>query len=459
MGKRTVGQVVSQCQELCEDVNFGSARAWKGGKEGLKAIGFLPVYAPREIIHAAGMLPVGISGGSAETEAERLANRVGPGCRLPDSGIERAMTGKIDFLDGMIFTAHCDALRGLSDSWQLLFANKYVCCLGVPQSCMHDDGGSIFSDGLQQLKAGLEELGGRKITDDDLNHSIAVYNENRRWVNKVYDYRAEKPWKAPTVEVYLLMRAGMVLQVEDHTLLIQEYLAAAEAEERPRRDHCRVALTGVFCEHPPLTLIRSLETAGAYIVDDDFMPVNRWVQEEIDPSGDPVDTLATAFLRQAARSEAGGDSYRKGDDFLELVAKRRADGVVFATPGCCEWARHDQPMLTSRLAACRIPYITMEYAGESGKAQPIRVRGNGPLKSIVRNLGRARSENREQALASAGIEPAASREETAGSKAEAVEASTESAATARPRAPFLAARTGGDSAAGGGPGSRFSRSA
>jgi benzoyl-CoA reductase subunit C len=31
-------------------------------------IGFMPIYVPREIIHAAGMLPVGIMGGGDQLE-------------------------------------------------------------------------------------------------------------------------------------------------------------------------------------------------------------------------------------------------------------------------------------------------------------------------------------------------------------------------------------------------------
>ena len=32
----------------------------------------------------------------------------------------------------------------------------------------------------------------------------------------------------------------------------------------------RIVLTGVFCEQPPLNLIKSLELSGCYVVDDDF---------------------------------------------------------------------------------------------------------------------------------------------------------------------------------------------
>ena len=375
MSKRTVKEIVTQCQEIFEDLDFGTARAWKAEKKGRKVIGFMPVYVPREIIHAAGMLPLGILGGGADMEViHGDAYYQSYICRIPRSTIELAITGRIDFVDGMMFPSICDVIRNLSGIWQLLFKEKYVRYFDTPQNFKDDVGGVFFANELRELKEGLEKLGGREISEADINHSIAVYNENRRWVNKVYDYRAEKPWKAPSAEVYLLMRAGMVLPVEEHTLLMQEYLAAAETEGRSMRDNCRVALTGAFCEQPPLNLIKSLEMAGCYIVDDDFMLVNRWIQGDIKTSGDPIDSISKAFLHQSAQTAAKyeDDISVKGAYLLDIIAKRRADGVIFAAPSFCDPALLDQPMMVSRLEARKIPYITMQYAENSGQMQPIR---------------------------------------------------------------------------------------
>jgi len=64
----TVHEIVERCQTLFEDKHFTSVKAWKAAVPGRKAIGFMPVYVPREIIHAAGMLPVGIMGGGDQLE-------------------------------------------------------------------------------------------------------------------------------------------------------------------------------------------------------------------------------------------------------------------------------------------------------------------------------------------------------------------------------------------------------
>jgi benzoyl-CoA reductase subunit C len=375
MSTKSVKEIVDCCQEMFEDLNFTQARQWKEAKAGRKVIGYMPVYVPREIIHAAGMLPLGILGGGADMEViHGDAFYQSYICRIPRSTIELAITGKLDFVDGMMFPSICDVIRNLSGIWQLMFKDKYVRYFDTPQNFEDNVGGVFYANELRELKEGLEALNGRHVSDADLLASIAVYNENRAWVNKVYDYRAATPWKAPSAEVYLLMRAGMVLPPEEHTALMQAYLAAADRENRPLRDNCRVALTGSFCEQPPLNLIKSLEMAGCYIVDDDFMLVSRWLQADVPTSGDPIENLAKAFLHQSAETAAKFevDIKVKGSYLLNSIRKRRADGVIFAAPSFCDPALLDQPMMVTRLEALGIPYITMQYAENSGQMQPIR---------------------------------------------------------------------------------------
>jgi len=220
----------------------------------------------------------------------------------------------------------------------------------------------------------LAELSGREVSDDAIRASIALYNENRRLVREVYAFRARQPWKAPSSEVYLLMRAGMILAVEEHSRLLKEYLEAAASEERPRRDNSRVVVTGAFCEQPPLNLIKSIELSGCYIVDDDFMLVNRWENSDVPVEGDPLRNLALAYLHNSASTSAKyePDQAQKGAYLVEAVKRTRAEGVIFAAPSFCDPALLERPMLQHVLAAHNIPYIAFKYAENSGQMQPIR---------------------------------------------------------------------------------------
>jgi benzoyl-CoA reductase subunit C len=215
---------------------------------------------------------------------------------------------------------------------------------------------------------------GSPITDAELNASIAVYNDNRQVIRDLYAYRAAKPWQAPTSEVYLLLRAGMVLPVEAHTQLVRDYLAAAEQVTRPKRDNARVVINGSFCEQPPLALIKSIEMAGCYVVDDDFLLVTRWLLDDVPADGSPLLELSKAFLHRSASTAAKYDATReeKGVFLMKQVKTRGAEGVIFAAPSFCDPALLERPMLQDVLSQHGIPHTAFKYAENTGQMAPVR---------------------------------------------------------------------------------------
>jgi benzoyl-CoA reductase subunit C len=367
--------IVERCQQLFDDLDFNAVKQWKAAGTNRKAIGYMPVYVPRELIHAAGMLPVGILGGGDSLEViQGDAYYQSYICRIPRSTIELGLTGRLDCLDGMLFPSICDVIRNLSGMWQILFPTKYVRYVDVPQNYDDAVGGTFYIQEMQQIRDDLGKLRGSPITDAELNASIAAYNDNRAAIRELYAYRAAKPWQAPTSEVYLVQRAGMVLPVEEHTALVRQYLAAAEKLVRPKRDNARVVLTGGFCEQPPLALIKSIEMAGCYVVDDDFMLVGRWLLDEVPAGGDPLVELSKAFLHHSASTAAKYDTTReeKGVFLMKQVKTRGAEGVVFAAPSFCDPALLERPMLQDVLTKHGIAHTAFKYAENTGQMAPIR---------------------------------------------------------------------------------------
>ena len=375
MSTQTTAEIITRCQALYEDNYFTAAREWKEAKEGRKVIGYMPVYIPREIIHAAGMLPLGILGGGDQMEViHGDAYYQSYICRIPRSTVELGVTGRLDFVDGMLFPSICDVIRNLSGMWKMMFPGTYSKYFDVPQTYEDEVGGKFYTGEMEEFKRDLEKLGGVKITDEDLNNSIAVYNANRVLVNELYEFRAQKPWQAPASEVYLVIRAGLVLPVEEHSKLLQDYIAAAKAEERPIRDNSRVVVTGLFCEQPPLNLIKSLELAGCYVVDDDLMLVTRWLIGDVPTVGDPLHNLSQAFLHHSSSTAAKYEPNQKekGQYLVRAVKRTGAEGVIFASPSFCDPALLDRPMLQNVLKEAGIPHIAFKYAENSGQMQPIR---------------------------------------------------------------------------------------
>jgi len=371
----TLASLLQRADDLYRDLRFSAVRDWKQRTGGL-AVGYMPVYVPREVLHAMGILPVGVMGAGDDLEIIRGdAFYQSYICHLPRSTIELGLNGALDCLDGLLFPATCDVIRNLSGMWMMQFPGKYVHYLDVPQDFAPEVGGAFYRHELEQIAGALGKRGGKPLTAAALRRSIAAYNENRALVDGLYELRQREPWKVPTAELYLLLRAGCVLPVEEHSAMLRDYTTAVRAaDDRRPMDQARVLLAGSFCEQPPLGLIRTLERAGCYIVDDDFVQIHRWIRGPVRADGeDPLQDLANAYLFQGIPSAIRYiDQQVKGKDLVDRVQQSGAEGVIFCAPSFCDPALLDQPMAVTAVERAGIPWTAFKYAENTGQFQVIR---------------------------------------------------------------------------------------
>jgi len=367
--------VVDWAAQIAEDLDFSATRAHLAERPGKTAAGYLPVYAPREIVRAAGMLPVGVHGGGDRLEIIRGdAYYQSYICHLPRSVIELAQSGRLDFLSAVLFPATCDVIRNLSGTWQLVSPKTYVRYLDLPQGGASELAAEFWREELGVLAADLGRVAGRAVTDDALREAIAAYNAARFLIRELYRVRRETPWRVPSEELYLLLRAGETVPLEAFVERARDYLAAVEADAGRVRDKARVVVVGAFCEPPPIGLIKTVERAGCSIVDDDFLLGNRMIDGDVPLDGDPLGALARAFVRRAVRNSTLYEADPEGKRRLirERVAAAGADGVIFASASFCDPALLDRPMLRAGAEEAGIPCIAFQFAENTGQFQQFR---------------------------------------------------------------------------------------
>ncbi|HET9795842.1 MAG TPA: benzoyl-CoA reductase subunit C [Thermoanaerobaculia bacterium] len=367
--------IVDWAAETAGDLDFSAAREWLAEDPSRRAAGYLPVYAPREVIRAAGMLPVGVHGGGDRLEIIRGdAFYQSYICHLPRSVIELAQSGRLSMLSAMLFPSTCDVIRNLSGVWRLLYPELYVRYLDLPQVPERAIAADFWESELRSLFLDLCEIAGTRPSQTRLRQEIRVENELRAVIGRLYRLRRDAPEKVPTEELYTLLRAGEVVPAGIFLARARDYLAAAEAEPGRKRDRVRVVVAGAFCEPPPLGLIKTIERAGCSIVDDDFLLGNRLVAEEVPSDGDPIRELAEAFVRSARKTSILYEGRAEGK--RELIARRvadaRADGVIFASASFCDPALLDRPMLRAGAEAAGVPSIAFKFAENTGQFQQFR---------------------------------------------------------------------------------------
>ncbi len=346
-------------------------------------VGYLPIYIPREIIHAMGGLPVGIMG-----SGDRMQIIKGDAyyqsyiCHLPRGVVELALSGALSEFDAFIFPSICDVVRNLSGMFQIFKADAFIKYLDLPQNFLSEVGGAYYRREMETVIEGIQaHLSLAPIPEDlwreRLNHSIRLYNENRALIERIVTLRQEFPWRLSAVDWYCILRSGITMPVEEHNNILYEVEGMLQEERGRPLDNIRVVISGAFCEQPPLGLIKTIELAGCYIVDDDFMLGSRWIEGNIEENtADPMAAIVEAYLQHSTFSaslyEAAPASGTKVERLAELVRRRKADGVVFAAASFCDPALLDRPELQNGLERAGLRTIGFQYSENTGQFKVIK---------------------------------------------------------------------------------------
>jgi benzoyl-CoA reductase subunit C len=374
---RPFEEILLQCEDLLEDMDFPTARRWRQG--GGQLIGHFQVYFPEEIVHAAGLLPIKMRG--APLESRKADSRFGSYlCSILKTSLELAMTERVELA---MFVSHpiCDAARNLAAIWGR--NTSYPCqILYLPQNANSSYSAQYLRDEYERLLHDVEKVAGRKVGNDDLRNSIKVFNKNRALLRELYAIKRDTPWLLPVEEAYVFVAIGGLLPREEHNRLLETILPMIKMRSRNKQDKIRVVFEGGFCEQPSLDMLRTM-SRYCYIVDDDLLIGMRWILEDVSLDGDPLLNLANAYLEKSSYSPVQHD-HRKPKEkmLLERIKTAKADAAIITAAKMCEPGLEEQVTYTETLDQEGTPYFVSEFEENMTSFDHIEIQ----LETFVENI-------------------------------------------------------------------------
>lgn len=356
-------QIVEHCTETIESLEFPEARSWKRAQPGRTIVGSFPVYSPIEVFHAAGALPVGLTGAGNRLEISHADARFQSFvCSIVKSTLELSLIGRLDEFDGFVFHSICDPARNLASVFARNAPGKAVEYVHFPQRLHSDEAVTYLAAEYRRLGDWAASLGGEPVDERRLRKSIDLYDAIRAAIRELYEYRRVFPQNLPTRELYALVRYGHVAPPEKHARLLDEAFEQIRERQHKPKDRARIVLVGSFCEQPPLDLIAAIESAGCYIVDDDFLLGRRFFTTPVPDTGRPFHDLADAYVNHSVDSSVKHDLSRsKYDALVERARAHKADAVVVLTAKFCEPALFDYALYRKALQEARMPHVFLEF--------------------------------------------------------------------------------------------------
>lgn len=359
----SIESTIEEWKEAIQDPSFQFIRQWKE-RTGGRAVGYFPVYTPMEVLHAAGLLPVGIMGAGNRIEIAHADARFGSFiCSIVKSTMELGLRDHLKLFDAMVFHSICDSARNLAFLFKRNFSpDLQVEYIHFPQNPRAESSIDYFVTELERLIRDLEPIAARPVTREALNESIIAYNRNRELLRRLYDVRRQTPHLISTPELYVLLKAGNLLRPEEHSLILDKVLQEIPQRTRKTRDKVRIVLEGSFCEQPPLELLEALDEAGCAVVDDDLVLGRRWFLEDVPVNGDPLRALAESYVRRSVYSSVRHDwGKTRMQGLLDKVKTSQAEAVVFCIAKFCEPAFFDYVLYKDALEREGIPHLLVEF--------------------------------------------------------------------------------------------------
>lgn len=284
----------SRFHKIADDPH-GYAKSWKE-KTGGKVVGHFCTYTPEEFVAAAGALPFRLFGTTDDISLAD-AHIQAYACSLVRGGLEDALKGNLDFLDGTVFPHTCDSIQRLSDIWRLNtdFKNHFDVILPVQIHTASSQ--EYFIDVLHKFRRELQEKMQITISDDDLNKTIILYNEVRESLQKLYSLRSKYPALISGRDMNAVVKAAMVMDKAEFLKEVKTLLTELEGTKMESgNSQKRVILTGGICNNPNIHGL--LDELGATVVWDDLCTGSRYFEGTISTDGDPVESIGKRYMER-----------------------------------------------------------------------------------------------------------------------------------------------------------------
>ncbi len=340
--------------------------------EGKKVIGTMPVYTPEEIVHAAGMVPMGIWGGMIEVDD---AKQYFPAfaCSIMQSIAEYGLKGGYKGLSGVIIPCMCDTLICMTQNWKSGVKDIPMIPFVHPQNRKIEAGVQYLMTEYDGVKKKLEKICKSEITEDRMLQSIDIYNEHRKVMQEFVELT---PKYLNTITPYIrnvIIKSGFFMLKEEHTAVVREINNILKSMPEEDFEGKKVIVTGIILDSKEiLEVLADNNIAIAY---DNVAQESRQFMTMVPHRGETaIERLARQWSDIEGCTLAYDPLKKRGEMIANNVERLGLDGVIYALMKFCDPEEYDYPMVKSDLDDKDIPMLYLEIEQQSTNIEQVRTR-------------------------------------------------------------------------------------
>lgn len=333
------------------------AREWKA-RTGKKIAGYFCTYTPEEIFYAAGVLPVRILGSHEPSDVVE-SHIFGMFCPFCRDCLAQGLSGRYDYLDGITIAQCCLHMRQAFTSWQLHVPVSFSYYLPTPANVQGSRAKPYLSAELSSLKKSLEAWTGKQISNEDLDIAIALYNENRKMMRQVYEFRKSQNPPLTGLEAAYVVVSSQVTDKEEHNRALSELLRKLPERQVQRESGIRLLLVG--SETDDFEFINMVESMGATFVIDDHCLGSRYFWNSVIPENNRLAAIAARYIDKPACPIKDWPARTRLNHILNLAKEYNVQGAMVIQQKFCDPHEFDIPAIMTELKEAGISSLFLEF--------------------------------------------------------------------------------------------------
>ena len=333
------------------------ARQWKKEK-GALVFGFFGDYVPEEIIYAAGILPVKIFGSRKATIIADAHISPDKWCFFCRDCLEEGLSGRYDYLDGLVITVSCFHLQQSFDSWVLHLPISFHHCLDMPFYVQGDLAKGCFLKETERFVNSLEQFIGKVISLDALERAIRVYNKNRQLMRRICNSMKSNDLLLSGSQAMEMVLASTLMDKEEHNNLLEALLVKGVPKDRDNATGPRLMIIGA--ETDDTETIRFIESLGARVVADLHSSGTRYFWNDVSLNGDLVASIAARYVDKVPLPQMDFPDDRSASHALEIAKDSKVQGAIILLMTHCDPFQWEIPVLTKKFQENNIPIMVLD---------------------------------------------------------------------------------------------------
>lgn len=356
-----------------------SAEISKIKDKNIPIVGFYCVFAPQELVHAAGGFPVALCATKEEPIADGERDLPRNFCPLIKSSYGFAITDKCPFFVNAEFIIGETTCDGKKKMFELMGEFKPTVVLEVPQGPSGEAQDAYWYSEVKRCKTEIENRLGVSISNEAIRKSIERLNEQRRLIREVTELNKADP---PVISGTDLLKITWARNFTYDSHLFNTHLKDILEEGRMmitqgqgafEKGVPRIIVTGVPTGVGSEKVLRIIEESGAAVIYiENCAGIKQYLHDVDEDEQDPILAVARKYLKTPCSCMS--PNTERMDVLIKAAHDYKADGIVDITWVGCHTYNVESRILSKTMKEHNIPVMQIETDYSSADTEQIRTR-------------------------------------------------------------------------------------